>query len=174
MKTRLILAALAATASLAACGGEDPAPASGANDRESANRKAMLDYARCMRENGIDMPDPQFEGGRTTMRVGGPDMSPEKMRAAEEACKKYQQAIKPPELSEEQKTEFKEQALAHTRCMRKQGIDVPDPQFDESGGVQMRLGRGINPESAKFRKAQEACRDTLPQGPSTTEAGGGE
>jgi hypothetical protein len=179
MNTRLLLAALAATALLAACGGsEEPAasPASGGS-QESANRKALLDFARCMRENGVDMPDPQFDGGKVTMtQRGGPGSDPEKMRTAEKACAKYRDAVKPPEgaPSGEQQAEFKKQALENARCMREHGIDMPDPQFSENGGVRMNLGKGIDPESQKFKDAQKACRGTLPQGPSTTTAGGGE
>src|SRR5439155_12408156 len=36
--------------------GASAAPSAGANDPE----QAMLDYANCMREHGIDMPDPGF------------------------------------------------------------------------------------------------------------------
>ena len=48
---------------------------------------------------------------------------------------------------------------------------MPDPTFDANGGAQMKLGRQINPESAKFQKAQEACRDVggIGNGPSTTD-----
>jgi hypothetical protein len=175
MKIVPLLAALAATASLVACGAEkeDPAQPASAQTQEAKNRKAMLDFARCMRENGVDMPDPQFDGGRVTMRQDG-KTNPETARAAEKACAKYRDAVKPPEMSDEQKEEFKKRALENARCMREHGIDMPDPQFDENGGAQMRLGRGIDPESAKFKKAQEACRGTLPDGPSTTSAGGGE
>jgi hypothetical protein len=172
MTIRVLVVALAATASLVACGGEDPRPASGSGP-DADSRKAMLDFARCMRENGVDMPDPQFDGGRVTMRQDG-KTNPETARAAEKACAKYRDAVKPPEMSDEQKEEFKKRALENARCMREHGIDMPDPQFDENGGAQMRLGRGIDPESAKFKKAQEACRGTLPDGPSTTSAGGGE
>ena len=176
MKTRLLFAACAATVSLAACGGgEEPASSSGTPTKEGQNRKAMLDFAQCMRENGIDMPDPQFEGGRVTMKIGGKpgEIDPAKMQAAEKACAKYREAIKPPEMSEEESAEFKKQALAHSRCMREQGIDMPDPTFDENGGAQMRLGKGLNPESPKFQKAQEACRDKSPMGPGKTTAGEG-
>jgi hypothetical protein len=176
MKTRLLFVACAATVSLAACGGgEEPASSSGTPSKEAQNRKAMLDFARCMRENGVDMPDPQFEGGRVTMKMGGKpgEMDPQKMQAAEKACAKYREAIKPPEMSDEESAEFKQQALAHSRCMRENGIDMPDPTFDENGGAQMRLGKGLNPESAKFQKAQEACRETQPMGPGKTTAGEG-
>ena len=75
------------------------------------------------------------------------------MKAAEKACAKYRDEVKPPEMSPEKAAEFKKGALANARCMREHGIDMPDPTFDENGGAQMRLGRGINPESAKFQKA---------------------
>ena len=43
-------------------------------------------------------------------------------------------------------------------------IDMPDPQFDGSGGARIRLGRGsgIDPSDPKFREAQKACEDTMP------------
>ena len=89
MKIVPLLVAVAATASLAACGAEeDPSkPAVGGQTQEAKNRKAMLDFARCMRANGVDMPDPQFNGGRVTQRMKGGN--PDKMRAAEKACAKY-------------------------------------------------------------------------------------
>src|SRR5215207_8567245 len=163
MRTRLLVAAVAATASLAACGATEE-PTSGADGREAANRKAMLDFARCMRANGVDMPDPKFEGGRVTQRVGGPDTDPDAMRKADKACAKYREQIKAPEMSAEDKEKFRKAALEHARCMRKQGIDMPDPMFDEDGGAQVRIGPGtrIDPDDPKFKKAQEACRDTLP------------
>ncbi len=120
----------------------------------------MADFAQCMRENGIDVPDPG-SGERGTVEIKG---DPEDLREAEEACAEYREKIKPPDLSEEQKAEMKEAALAHARCMREQGIDFPDPQFGADGGamVQIGPGSGIDPEDPDFRKAQEACRDELP------------
>jgi hypothetical protein len=175
MKTRLLLVAVAATASLAGCGAEDNPTSSGAKpsqSQETANRKAMLDFARCMRENGVDMPDPQFEGGKVTQRMS--KTNPDTMRKAEAACAKYRDKVKAPEMSDSQKAEFKKAALANARCMREHGIDFPDPQFDTGGGAQIRLGKGLNPDSPKFQAAQKACQKTMPIGPSTTDAGGGE
>lgn len=177
MTTRLLLAAVAATASLVvACGGgEEPtsgSPASGADK----NRQAMLDYARCMRENGIDMPDPKFEGGRVTQRIGGPGqrINPDEMRKAQKACAKYEDAIKPPEMSEEEQAENKKAALANARCMRENGVpDFPDPMFDENGGAQIKIGKGLDPEGPAFQKAMKACEKTMP-GMRGTSSGGGE
>jgi len=170
----LLVSALA----LVACGAESGAgngTGTEASDRDKELREAGLKFAQCMREHGVDMPDPQ--PGQRGLRISPPEgVSPQKMGAADEACHKYLEAVKPPELSEEKKKEFQEAALAHSRCMREHGIDFPDPTFDENGGAQIRIGRGsgINPESPKFKEAQKDCESKLPQlggeGPSTDEA----
>src|SRR3954454_19915665 len=102
MTTRVLIAAVAATASLvAACGAEKPKSASSSGNPSQAEvRKAMLDFARCMRQNGVDMPDPKFEGNRGTMGgPGGRPENPDTVRAAEKACAKYRDAVEPPEMS---------------------------------------------------------------------------
>ena len=167
----LATALLAAGAlAVASCGGDDPAAS--AADRERESREAGLEFAQCMRENGVDMPDPSSTGGRQAFRIGpGEETTPEEFEAAGEACAKYRERMKPPELSEEQQQEFKEAALANARCMREHGIeDFPDPTFGENGGAQIRIGKGsgIDPEDPEFQEAQEACEELMPEGPSTT------
>jgi hypothetical protein len=170
---RPLAAALLAACALAgaACGGEDPAGgANSAADRESEARDAQLKYAQCMRDHGVDMPDPTFEGGGSLQRGPDPedidDLKRGKFREAEQACKKYLEAIEAPELSEEQQQEFRDAALANARCMREHGIEnFPDPTFGENGEAKIRLdrGRGIDPEDPDFREAQKACEDTMPK-----------
>ena len=170
MKIVSLLVALAATLFLVACGAEeDPSKPASAQTQEAKNRKAMLDLARCMRSNGVDMPDPEFSGGRVTQRMKGGN--PDKMRAAEKACEKYRSQIKAPEMSASEKEEFKKAALANARCMREHGIDFPDPEFDPNGGARVKINKRLNPEGAKFQAAQKACEKTLPDGPSTSTAG---
>ena len=172
MKTRLLVVALAATASLAACGAEQPAT-NKQPSREDEARRAMLDYAKCMREHGVDMPDPTFDGGRVTQK-GPQKVNQAKLREADKACASIRGRVKPPEISDEKKEEFKQAALEHSKCMREHGIDFPDPVFDEDGGAQVRIGRGsgINPESAKFKAAEKACRGKMP-GAGTTDSEAG-
>jgi hypothetical protein len=165
---RPLAAALLGACALAAagCGEEGAGGATPSADRESKAREAMLAHAKCMREHGVDMPDPQFDGGRVTQRGPEESVPRAKLQAAEKACDKYLDSIEPPELSEEEAQEFKEAALAHARCMREHGIEnFPDPTFDEDGGAQVRIEKsmGLDPESAKFKEAQEACEDTMPQ-----------
>ena len=173
MRTHTIIRALAAllaacALAVAACGGEDPAGgASPSADRESEAREAQLNYARCMRDHGIDMPDPTFEGDRSLQTGPDPDDTKRgKFREAESACRKYLDDIEAPELSEEQQQEFREAALANARCMREHGIEnFPDPTFGENGEAKIRLdrGRGLDPEDPDFREAMEACEDTMPK-----------
>jgi putative hemolysin len=156
----LVVPALALTA----CG-SDAAPAA---DREQQARDAQLAYARCMREHGVDMPDPQAGGERGLTLVAPKGASPEELRRAEQACRKHLEDIEPPELTEEQKREFEEAALAHARCMREHGVDMPDPTFGENGAARIRVGKGgPDPNDPEVREAEEACRDKLPKGPRT-------
>jgi predicted aconitase len=160
MTIRPLAAALLALSALAlaACGEETPSAAGGAEAREEA-RQAELKFASCMRKEGIDMPDPTADGERQ-FRIGGDSgISPEEFERAAEACEKYRKDIRP-ELTEEEQQEFKENALAHARCMREQGIDFPDPTFDAEGGatIRMQAGKGkINPEDPEFQAAEEKC-----------------
>jgi hypothetical protein len=181
MRTHTIIRLLAAAVlaagvlAVAACGEDDAGGASTGSDPESEAREAGLKFAQCMREHGVDMPDPSSDGGRQTFKVGpGEETSPEEFEEAQAACQKYMDDVEPPEMSEEQQQEFRESALAHARCMRENGIEnFPDPTFDERGGAQLRLDRstGIDPDDPEFKEAQKACEDTLPQGPTRTEAG---
>ena len=157
-----LAAALVAGLALAGCGAGEGATASPA-DREQQAEDAMLAYTKCMREHGVDTPDP--EPGERGLRMVAPEgVTPEEMREAEEACRKHLEAIEPPELSDEQRQELEQAALAHARCMREHGIDMPDPTFGEDGRMTQRLDRasGIDPEDLEFREAEEACRDELP------------
>src|ERR1700750_3400406 len=113
MRLLCLLAPALAALALAACGGgEDPAPSSNSSDRPGLDEKtktAMLDFARCMRQNGVDMPDPKFDGGGARMQVNrGQGQTPEQLKAAERACAKYQKQIKPPAMPKEQQEKFKQ------------------------------------------------------------------
>jgi hypothetical protein len=100
---RLALAVLGLGLALAACGGSPDgdrvASLSGDGATGTTNgtaktpsrdpQQAALDFARCMREHGVDMPDPTGEGGlvmRKDNDKGGPDPDSEKFQQAEQAC----------------------------------------------------------------------------------------
>jgi hypothetical protein len=176
------LAAAVLTASalgLAACGGDDPAGASPSASRDRQMRDAQLQFARCMREHGIDMPDPKPGQGGIQLRVPA-GTSPDKVDAADDACRKYMEKFKPPPMSEAQQKEFRDAALANARCMREHGVDIPDPTFGADGTATIKIrkgagGNGLSPDDPRFQKAQKACEHLLPfakggDGPSTQES----
>jgi hypothetical protein len=130
-----------------------------AGDRE----QAALAYARCMREHGVDFPDPvngrfEFKNQRGDQR---------KLEEAQKACQDILQAAAP-QLSEEQEAEMREAAVEFAKCMREHGVDMPDPKFPEGGGVLMRMPRGSE-DDPDFQEAQKACQSILneaqPDGP---------
>jgi hypothetical protein len=164
------LAATLLTASalaVAACG-DDGGGAASAADRQRDARDAALKYAQCMREQGVDMPDPTFEGDRTNQTGPDEDLPPAKLREAEQACGKYRKEDDGPRLSDEQQQEFKDAALANARCMREQGIEnFPDPTFPDDGEAMIEAPEGaFDPDDPDFKEAQEACGDTMPKPPS--------
>ena len=152
---------------LAACG-DGGAGTGGTGADQSAKRKdATLAYARCMREQGIDMPDPKTdENGMLVIEGGGPDTGTRRdpdFEKADGACRKHLLSALPPKLDEEQQKEFKQRALEHARCMREEGIDFPDPRIGEGGEVSVEIGgeSGIDPASPKFQAAQKKCGSPL-------------
>jgi hypothetical protein len=162
---RPLLAAVLSTSALVlvACGEDAAGGGASSANRQAEMQEAQIKFARCMREHGIDMDDPK--PGQRGIELAVPaGVSPEKAQSANEECKKYLDAIKPPELSEEQQKEVRDAALAHSRCMREHGIDFPDPKFGENGQATIQIGpeSGIDPNSSKFQRAQKECESELP------------
>ncbi len=158
----LTLAAGLCALAVGACG-DDPAEKDPAGARADKGKDAALAYARCMRENGVDLPDPKTdENGMLVIEGpqegGNPGEDPD-FRTADGACRKHLDAALPPKLDEAEQKEFKAKALAHAKCMREQGIDFPDPRVGEGGEVSVQIGGegGIDPASPKFQAAQKAC-----------------
>jgi hypothetical protein len=67
------LGLLAIVAALAAgCGGDDTAGGkASAADRARQEREAALNYTQCMREHGVDMPDPTSAPSRCSSAASG-------------------------------------------------------------------------------------------------------
>jgi hypothetical protein len=64
--------------------GEGPTP-----EEQAALEEALLAYAQCMRDHGIDFPDPQFSGGGVIQNGGNFDPSDPAFQDADEACKHF-------------------------------------------------------------------------------------
>jgi hypothetical protein len=177
------LVALSLVLVVAACGGDDegePQVASLGEDDVAATttttsttaqdpEEAMLAFARCMREHGIDVPDPDSSG---RVRIQGPggaagkerpsDAQVERFQEAQEACGDLLDDARPVELSEEDRAAMQEAMLAYARCMRGEGLDFPDPEFGEGGRggftIRARGPRDGGPGDEEFEAADEKCR----------------
>jgi hypothetical protein len=120
-------------------------------------QEAALEFARCMREHGIDMPDPEVDSqGRMRITVGGPGKrgDPNKLEAAQQACDHLLGGggEGPGKLD----PKAQDAMLAFARCMREHGIDMPDPTGD--GLIfNSKRGQGPDPTSSKFKEAERAC-----------------
>ena len=62
-------------------------------EEQARMREQALEFSKCMREHGVDMPDPQFgENGEVTVSVGseaapgGPAPDDDEFQAAAEEC----------------------------------------------------------------------------------------
>jgi hypothetical protein len=118
-----------------------------------------LAWARCMRQHGVNLPDPQLSGDggiiqRFPRGVGkGPDDP--KFRAAEQACRQYQPDGGQPGRPSPQE---QQEALAFARCMRQHGISMPDPQITAEGIVEQ-FPTGVDrDDKPRLRAAEQACR----------------
>ncbi|MFI6101755.1 hypothetical protein ACIA8G_39925 [Lentzea sp. NPDC051213] len=138
---------LAVLMALTACGAKEQK-----SDGNKDSTGDMVKFAQCMRENGIDMPDPEGDGGGVRMEAMPADGDTEKMDAAHNACKQHLPnggEFKPP--SPEEQDKMRQQA----KCMRDKGHNWPDPTFDGSGGD----GEGMTVElgDEKVEKDMKDC-----------------
>jgi hypothetical protein len=158
-----------AHAQVASLGTPPPeAESSAAPDVELSEQDAMLAYAECMRDAGVEVTDPVFDaaGGLVDgLEFGtdakGVDAKGEGFTEATAACEHFLVAFKAPADAELQAEQL-ERELAFAACMRDQGLDWPDPAADGSkfAGADIKLDK----ESPQFDTAFAACGEELALG----------
>ncbi len=171
MRWRLLALTAATFALVSACGSSpagnqvaslsDPAKPSEqqqANDGRSDEDK-VRDFTRCMKEHGVDIPEPTGApgpgggGGGMSIEIHGAGEDKEKIDAANEACRPLlPNGGKPPKLDAQQLDEMRKMA----QCMREHGVNMPDPDPNNPGVM-------IDPDGAEkvdpevMKEAAEAC-----------------
>ncbi|WP_405097845.1 hypothetical protein [Micromonospora sp. NBC_01412] len=157
---------------LAACGQDETGPgvATAGGDKAQAGpsgqpagggdpEEQMRRFAKCMRDNGVDMPDP---GAGGAMPAGpalavGDAAEKSKLEKADAACKQYlPNGGEPVKLSGADLEHMRQFA----KCMREHGVDTPDPLADGSVPPMPALPVG---DADKFTKANEACVQYAPK-----------
>ncbi|MEH0985974.1 hypothetical protein [Micromonospora sp. CPCC 205556] len=145
-------------AAVATAGGGGAPPSAAATGAALSDPDRQLEFARCMRENGVDMPDPQAGGGPAFRFAEGTD--PQQVEQAMEKCRNLlPNGGQAPQLNAEQTEQLRNLA----KCMRENGVpDFPDP--DAGGRIQIRPGSGgIKPDDPTMKTALETCQRYAPQ-----------
>jgi hypothetical protein len=166
------IAAVAVTAALLlasaiGCSSGSSQNKAGANATSAAgsDQQQQLKFAQCMRDHGVDMPDPG-SGGLTgvapsggapgTLSVSGDpnavNLNPSAGNSAFQACRHFLPnggQVQPPSAAQ------LTQELKFAQCMRAHGVDMPDP--DPSGQLQGIPVPSGNP-SDSFKKLDDANR----------------
>jgi hypothetical protein len=183
--TRVLMIFAAATLAgllLAACGGSDSAGVANLGTNTTTGEEgdtteaptdpeeAILAYTQCMRENGIDLPDPDFsgepgEGGGGFFGQGGIDPEDPDFQAAQEKCGSNLESIQG-NFDPENQEAFQDAALELAQCMRDRGFDVPDPDFSQEpgqgggpGGGGILGDSGLDPDDPEVQAALEECQE---------------
>jgi hypothetical protein len=163
-----VLGAIAASLVLAACGGSSSPSNAAATERaqEQKDEVRFADFAKCLREHGVNAEVGSPDGGRHGLKVSPGSGGPGQFEAAQRACARYRPEEKKVNLSPQEKVEHEEAVQKFAKCMREHGIKVE--ASTAGGGVQIRIHAhpgaegGPNPESPAFQSAQQACQKFLP------------
>jgi hypothetical protein len=176
--------------------------AKSAKATEKDQRDALVAYTRCLRKEGLDVADPVYtadngpagagpstakgstadgpQGGSSAVFSNGggsislPSPDDPAFKAADKKCKPILDAAHKdmPKPSAEEMAKAQDQALAFAKCMRKHGIDMPDPTFTGDGGIAIQIpagavqgdpSTGAGPSKA-MEAASKSCEKSNPIG----------
>lgn len=163
-----LLVVIASTAVLAACGGSEtssgstaPEGSSGPASPSTTNEQdtALVQLTRCLREQGVDVPE---TGGHGAFAQLSP-ADRERMEVAMQGpCREYQSESFG-DTAEPQSQEFLDALTSFAGCMRRQGVDVPDPVPGDPAGP-FAILHSLDQSDPKVASAASACQDKLPMG----------
>ncbi|KOV42014.1 hypothetical protein [Streptomyces sp. H021] len=132
--------------------GEDTSASGGGNGSAAGGAGADADRAvkmrQCLREHGIDVPDPEPGQDPRGMTLGG-GADPQKMQEAMKSC-----GMQGPGSGKEPSQEEKDKELKWIQCMRDNGVALKDPEY--SGGARSAVEIPKGQEKA-FEEAQKKC-----------------
>ena len=157
----------------------DPAskgPGEETADADLSDEERLLRFADCMRDNGVDFPDPVVEADGTVKfgfrpGAGGAGAAQDLGRdpdlpAAREACEDLLEGLSfGPGSGNFDTTELQDTLLEFAQCMRDNGVDMGDPDLSDFGpGGNRDDGEGGGPfggidfEDPDVAAALEVCQ----------------
>lgn len=136
---------------LGGCAGSSSPNASGRPSGSGSSPRPTFDslddyrlaITQCIRDSGVDVPDPGTGGGAEIS--GGSD--PQAFLDAADTCSKKLGRAPAADGSAQTDEERQAQQLKQAKCLRDHGVDVPDPEPGQAGAI---------PEGAS-QKVLEAC-----------------
>ncbi|WP_424187842.1 hypothetical protein ACOBQX_08420 [Actinokineospora sp. G85] len=145
-------------------GCSDSGDTTAATTTSTTSDDALAKYAQCMRDNGVELPDPE-PGNPGSLYVGVDKDSPA-FTSANKVCGSILQGVvedRKNQSGEDQKEQH-DKLLALAQCLREHGVNVPDPQ----AGAEKPFGDSLDRTAPKVSEAIKECAAASPI------AGGGE
>jgi hypothetical protein len=192
-RRRLVGAAVAAGLLLAACGSDDggnsatPQVVNGngaatggdgaaAASNDVSDEALALEFAECMRGEGVDWPDPitladgsiDLLGGQGPEAItGGDGTVDDATQAAIDSCSPIIEGSSLLPGADDIDAETQDQLLEFAQCLRDNGIDVDDPDLSvigTGGGPAAMFGPDFDPSDPTTQDAIGACQSLFAGG----------
>jgi hypothetical protein len=141
---------------VASAGGDaDPANPSETEDAAPLDEgEQALVFAECVRDNGVDMPDPG--PGQQGLVDAFQSVAEDYDRATLEQALTVCEDLVPQYQNQQHDPSDDAWLLALTECLREQGLDVSDNPFDDAHSGKIDVN--------EFGAAMEVCRDVVSGG----------
>lgn len=153
-----------------AVGGSTGGRSDSAADESMADEDAVLAFAACLRDEGIDVEDPTVDADGNLLPPRPRDIAAEDrdaMRTAFETCNEFLDNVAFG-LDDEDRAEREDQLIEYAACMRDNGYEMPDPDFTSPRTPGQGGGGPFGPldlDDPAFQTAQDACSGLLAGGP---------
>ena len=133
-----------------------------------SDEEAILAFAACLRDEGIDVDDPTVDADGNLRPPRPRDIGQEDremVRAAMDSCSGHLENVTFG-LDAADRSEREDQLFEYAACMRENGYEMPDPDFSAFGQPGEGAGTGaggggpfgaIDQDDPTFQSAQEAC-----------------
>ncbi|MGZ5383398.1 MAG: hypothetical protein ACXW15_08295 [Acidimicrobiia bacterium] len=144
-------------------------------DDQIDTEQAMLNFTQCLRDQGLDIQDPEMDAdGNLNFRgliEGAGEADRAALQAGFEACQSELEGITLGGPGGFDRTAIQDTLIEYAACMRENGYDMEDPDLSNfgpgpsSGGTDEVPGEGvgpfggIDPNDPAFAAANEVCQE---------------
>ena len=148
------------------------------NSTAKTDEEIATDFTECMRNEGFELPDPELNADGSvnveTIRdnlIADPNFNFQSRKTQQSLAKcipLLEGATFSQQPTEEELVEFQDNLLQFAECLRENGLDVPDPDFnDGTNGIRTMLAE-VDLTDSKVQATIAECQSTF-----TDNEGGG-